>query len=505
MVLTELGSRISDALSKLVNRTVVDQKALDDLVDDIVRALMESDVNIMLISRLRNNIRSNINLEEIAAGVNARRMIQQSVFEELCKLLNPGKEPFRPRRGRSNVIMFVGLQGSGKTTTCAKFARWYQKKGFKTAMVCADTFRAGAFDQLKQNAIRAQVDFYGSYSETNPVVIARDGVDKFREEKYDIIIVDTSGRHKQQESLFEEMEQVSQAVTPDEHIFVMDASIGQAAEDQAKAFKERVPVGSVIITKLDGHASGGGALSAVAATNSPIVFIGTGEGLGSLEPFDAKRFVKRLLGFGDVEGLIEKLQQEVTLENPEELMANMSKGKFTVRNMREFLEQSLKMGSFTEMASMIPGMNDMLKAASSSGQKLTDEMQKNKLRSFLTMIDSMNNKELDSDQISKLLNEPRLIRIARGSGCRLEEVREMVTLFKTMQRTFGNKNIGKALSSGRPPDRATMQKMASMLPGGGAGMGGMQGMLQNLMGKGGLGGLSGLGSLGNLLGGGGKR
>ena len=149
--------------------------------------------------------------------------------------------------------MFVGLQGSGKTTTCTKLAYYYQKKGWKSALVCADTFRAGAYDQVKQNATKARIPFYGSYTEADPVVIASDGVAMFKDEGFEIIIVDTSGRHYQEDALFEEMLAVSNAVEPDNIIFVMDASIGQACEGQAKAFKEKVNVGSVVVTKLDGQ------------------------------------------------------------------------------------------------------------------------------------------------------------------------------------------------------------------------------------------------------------
>merc|ERR1719424_1374143 len=175
-------------------------------------------------------------------------------------MLDPGRVPYAPRKKQANVIMFVGLQGCGKTTTCTKYAYMMKRKGFKCALVCADTFRAGAFDQLKQNATKAKIPFYGSYTETDPAMIAAEGVDKFKEEGYEIIIVDTSGRHMQEQALFEEMEQVSLAVDPDDVVFVMDSSIGQAAHDQASAFKGKVAVGSCIITKLDGHAKGGGGL-----------------------------------------------------------------------------------------------------------------------------------------------------------------------------------------------------------------------------------------------------
>lgn len=199
--------------------------------------------------------------------------------------------------------MFVGLQGAGKTTTCTKYAHHYIQQGWRVALVCCDTFRAGAFNQLQQNAAKIRCAFYGNPDETDPVKIADEGVEIFKREKYEIIIVDTSGRHAQEDNLFDEMKQIKDVVQPSETIFVMDGSIGQALTSQATAFKEAVDVGSVIITKLDGHAKGGGALSAVAATGSPIIFLGLGESFADLESFDPESFIKRLLGLGDLKTL----------------------------------------------------------------------------------------------------------------------------------------------------------------------------------------------------------
>ncbi|CAM1325566.1 SRP54 (predicted), partial [Pycnogonum litorale] len=319
MVLADLGRKITSALRSLSNATIINEEVLNSMLKDICKALLEADVNIMLVKKLRENVRSVIDFDDMAGGLNKRRMIQSAVFKELVKLVDPGVKPYQPSKGKSNVIMFVGLQGSGKTTTCTKLAYYYMKKGWKTCLVCADTFRAGAFDQLKQNATKARIPFYGSYTEVDPVVIAHEGVQQFKNEGFEIIVVDTSGRHKQEDSLFEEMLQVSNAVEPDNAIFVMDASIGQACESQARAFKDKVDVGAVIVTKLDGHAKGGGALSAVAATRSPIIFIGTGEHIDDFESFKVKPFVSKLLGMGDIEGLIDKVN-ELKLDDNEELI-----------------------------------------------------------------------------------------------------------------------------------------------------------------------------------------
>jgi signal recognition particle subunit SRP54 len=208
-------------------------------------------------------------------------------------------------------------------------------------MVCADTFRAGALDQLKQNATKLRIPFYGSYAQGDPVQIAADGVKQFRKGQYEIVLVDTSGRHRQEAALLEEMQEISAAVSPDNTVLVMDATQGQAVLDQAQAFAGAVTVGSVIVTKLDGHAKGGGALSAVAATNSPILFTGSGEHFDDLDPFRAESFIGKMLGFGDLRGLMEAMKDD---KNGDELMERMSKGEFTLRDMYKQFEKILNMG-----------------------------------------------------------------------------------------------------------------------------------------------------------------
>eukprot|EP01012_Entosiphon_sulcatum_P039913 TRINITY_DN5339_c0_g1_i1.p1 TRINITY_DN5339_c0_g1~~TRINITY_DN5339_c0_g1_i1.p1 ORF type:complete len:500 (-),score=98.63 TRINITY_DN5339_c0_g1_i1:733-2151(-) len=411
------------------NSSVLNEQVIDDMLKEIARALMEGDVNIRMVAQLRENIKKQIDLEEMK-GYNARKLIQQLVIQELTKLLDPGMKPFQPKRGRQNVIMFVGLQGSGKTTTVTKVALYYSKKGWKSGVVCADTFRAGAYDQLKQNATKAKVKFYGNMTETDPVRIARDGVDFFKRENMDMIIVDTSGRHKQETALLEEMEQVAEAVKPDDIIFVMDSSIGQAAQAQATAFKERVKIGSVIITKLDGHAKGGGALSAVAATQSPITFIGTGEHFEDFEEFNPEAFVSRLLGFGDMSGLMNKIKQ-AGISEKSELYKRFTEGEFTLRDMSDHLKNVLKLGPMGKFMDMLPGFpQGMLQGMDSN----------NHLKLFLTIMDSMTDFELDHEQVKKIMNQSRITRIARGSGRSVHEVNELLKMyfkFDEMVRKMG--------------------------------------------------------------------
>jgi len=304
MVLQELGGKLTAALQKMQSVTVISEEVLDKMLKDISAALLEADVNVKVVLQLRKAIKTRAALEEECAGANRRKLIQRAVVEELTAMVDPGVEPPKIQKGKPNVIMFVGLQGAGKTTTIAKFANHYLRKGFKCCMVCADTFRAGAYDQLKQNATKLRCPFYGSYTEADPVRIASEGVEQFKKEKYEVIIVDTSGRHRQEEALFEEMQEIRAAVDPQNVIFVLDATQGQAVHEQAESFHEAIDIGSVVITKLDGHAKGGGALSAVAATGAPILFLGSGEHFDDFEPFVAGSFVSRLLGMGDMTGLV---------------------------------------------------------------------------------------------------------------------------------------------------------------------------------------------------------
>jgi signal recognition particle subunit SRP54 len=485
MVLADLGRRIRNAIGKLGQATIINEEELNAMLKEVCAALIESDVNIRLVKQLRENVKKTIPFDEMAGGVNKRRLIQRSVFTELTKLVDPGEKPFQPTKGKQNVIMFVGLQGAGKTTTCTKLAYYYQKKGWKTCLICADTFRAGAFDQLKQNATKARIPFYGSYTEVDPVVIAANGVDKFKADGFEIIIVDTSGRHKQEESLFEEMLQVSNSIQPDNVVFVMDASIGQACEAQARAFNQTVDVGSVIITKLDGHAKGGGALSAVAATHSPIIFIGTGEHINDFEQFKVKPFVQKLLGMGDIEGLVEKVS-EMGLEDNEELIKRLKQGQFTLRDMYEQFQNIMKMGPFSQIMSMIPGFGPDFMT------KGNEQESTSRLKKLMTIMDSMADNELDHPKANDLFNREttRINRVARGSGTSCTEVKELLTQYKKFADMVKKMGSMKGLFKGgdmnpkniNPTQMAKLnQQMAKMIdPRVLQQMGGLGG-LQNMM------------------------
>lgn len=489
------------------------------MIKEICAALLEADVNVKLVGTLRKSIKATVNFKDLAPAVNKKRLIQKTVYDELVKLVDPHAEPFKPKKGKSNVIMFVGLQGSGKTTTCTKLARHYQTRGFKACLVCADTFRAGAFDQLKQNATKAKIPYFGSLTSTDPAAVAAEGVAKFKKERFEIIIVDTSGRHRQEKDLFDEMTQIQQAIKPDQTIMVLDATIGQQAEAQSKAFKETADYGAIIITKTDGHAAGGGAISAVAATHTPIVFIGTGEHLLDLERFSPQPFVSKLLGMGDMQGLVEHVQA-LKLDQ-KDTMKHIAEGVFTVRDLRDQLQNIMKMGPLSKMAGMIPGLGQMMGG-------MDDEEGSLKMKRMIYICDSMTNKELDSDGKLFIAQPTRMTRVARGSGTSVREVEELLSQQKVMagmakkmggmgknmaraQQAMGGGNraqqmaamqkrmqsLGQGGAGGMPgggggmPDMASMMKMMGGMGGGGAGGGGMPDMASMMKMMGGMGGMGG--------------
>ncbi|RXG56481.1 Signal recognition particle 54 kDa protein [Armadillidium vulgare] len=378
MVLADLGRKITSALKSLNSAAVINESVLNDLLKEICAALLESDVNIRLVKHLRENVRSTIDFDEMAGGLNKRRMIQTTVFRELVKLVDPGVKPHVPVKGKPNIIMFVGLQ---------------------------------LFEQL-------------CYTEVDPVIIVQDGIEQFKKECFEIIIIDTSGRHKQEDSLFEEMLQIANVCKPDNIIYVMDASIGQACEAQARAFKEKVDVGSVIVTKLDGHAKGGGALSAVAATKSPIIFIGTGEHIDNFEEFKTKPFISKLLGMGDIEGLIEKVN-DLKLEDNEALIEKLKHGHFTLRDMYEQFQNVRKMGPVSQIMGMLPGFSSDFLSKGGEQESMA------RLKRLMTLMDSMTDEELDSLDGNKLFSKQpsRISRVARGAGVLEIEVKELLNQY----------------------------------------------------------------------------
>ena len=387
---------------------------------DIQRALLQADVNVNLVLQLSRRIEERALKEEVPPGISRREHLLKVVYEELTRILGEKEVSLKLKAGR-NIIMLVGVQGSGKTTSAAKLARYFQKRGLKTSLICADTYRPGALAQLRQLGERINVPVYGESDTKNAVEIVKRGLEKFR--NYDIVIVDTSGRHRNEKDLIEEMIQLEKTIKPDEVMLVIDGTIGQQAAVQAEAFHKATPIGSIFVAKLDGSARGGGALSSVAATGAPIKFIGTGEKIGDIEPFIPSRFVGRLLGVGDIKGLVEKIR-EAEIKIPKKKMKAIISGKFTLEDMLSQFEAIKKIGPFGKLLKMIPGF------AYEVPEEILDTAEK-KIERWKAIIQSMT---LEERENPKILSSSRIRRIARGSGTSEVEVKELLKQYEMMKR-----------------------------------------------------------------------
>ncbi len=431
MVLDSLSGALSGALRKLTKAGVVDESLIKELIKDIQKALLPSDVNVKLVFELSKNIESRAMDEKLPKGVSRKEHIIKIVYEELSKFMGSDiKKEYLPDK-KGKVILMVGIQGSGKTTTTGKLARFYQKRGFKVGVVGADTWRPGAFEQLKQFCSENNIPVFGDPNEKDSIKLAKEGVKYFKEKVSDIILVDTAGRHKEEKGLIDEMKKISNTINPDEVTLVIDGTIGQQAFVQAEGFANATKVGSIVVTKLDGSAKGGGALSAAAATGAPIKFIGTGEKIDSIEPFDPKRFVSRLLGLGDLETLLEKVKEASKAEEFSKLDKDkILSGKFDLYDMYNQLEMVSKMGPLKQVLSMIPGMGSNLP---------TDmvEVGEEKLTKFRIIMDSMTMQEKKNP---KLINHERIKRISRGSGTNQGEVKELLNQYSMIKKFLKGMN-----------------------------------------------------------------
>jgi signal recognition particle subunit SRP54 len=421
MALDRLGSSLTGAIKKLFRAGVVDEAAVKELVRDIQRALLQADVNVKLVLGISKQIEERALKEKVPPGISRREHVLKVVYEELTRFVGDKPVPIKMEPGKKKIIMLVGIQGSGKTTNAAKLARYFLKKGLKPALICADTYRPGAYAQLQQLANRINVPVYGDAKAKDPVKVVKEGLKQFSDKE--IILVDTAGRHKEEKELIKEMKTLEKKIHPDEVMMVIDGTIGQQALIQAQTFHDATPIGSILVTKLDGSARGGGALSAVAATGAPIKFIGTGEKTEDIEAFIPSRFVGRLLGMGDLETLLEKVR-EAEIKVPEKKAKAILSGKFTLTDMYEQFEAVKGMGPFRKIFKMLPGMSydipeDMLNTA------------EDRLEKWRVIIQSMRPEEKENP---KLLNSSRVRRVARGSGTSERDVKDLIKQYAMMRK-----------------------------------------------------------------------
>jgi len=422
MVLEKLGSALKNTLQKIAKSIFVDEKLINELVKDIQRALLQADVNVQLVFDLTKKIKERALEEKAASALTKKEHLINIVYEELVSFLGSeghkielNKKPFK--------ILLVGLFGSGKTTTAGKLAKFFTKRGHKVALVGLDIHRPAAMEQIKQVAERANVPVFMDTSIKDPLRIWKKFEPEYR--KFDAIIIDTAGRDALSKELIEEIESINNEVKADENLLVISADIGQAAQKQAEQFHKSCHITGVIASKMDGTAKAGGVLSACAATQAPIKFIGVGEKTEDLETFSPKGFVSRLLGMGDLEALLEKAKEAVTEEEAQDMGKKFLKGDFNLIDLYEQMAAMKKMGPLSKIAEMIPGFGQL------HMPKETLDVQEEKLEKWRYIMNSCTKEELEDPDI---ISAQRIERIARGSGMDSKDVRELLKQYRQSKK-----------------------------------------------------------------------
>jgi len=438
MVLDNLGDSLKRTIKKIANAVHIDSKLVKEVVRDIQRALLQADVNVKLVLELSKKIEQRALEEKPPAGMTNREHVIHIVYDELVHIVGASRElPIKKQ-----VIMMVGLYGQGKTTSAGKIAIYFKRKGLRPALIAGDVHRPAAYEQLKQIAEQVEVPFYGDKNEKHAVSVIKEGLNKFKRSA-DVIIVDTSGRHKLEDDLIQEMKDIFKATRPDEKLLVMDAAMGQQAGPQAKAFNDAIGITGIVLTKLDGTAKGGGALSAASEVGAPIVFVGTGEHSADFEKFDPSGFISRLLGMGDIKTLLERAEESMKGKDAEKTARKMMSGKFNLNDMYEQMNMISGMGPLSKVAEMLPGgLSGRLKSVD------MDETQK-KLKRFRIILDSMTNHERENPE---LIQASRIKRIARGAGMENKDVKEVLKYYNMTKRMM------KGFSSDRKMRRNLMRQ-----------------------------------------------
>ncbi len=436
---------MKDTLKKVARAIFVDDKLIDELIKDLQRALLSADVNVKLVFELSKNIKERILDEKTPNSISKKEHLINIVYEELVKFLGESKHEISFTK-KPVKIMLVGLMGNGKTTFASKIAKYFKTRGKKVALIQLDVYRPSSLEQLQVLGNSISVDVFGDEKEKKPLNIYKKFEKNF--DKYDLIIVDTAGRHALDKELIKEIEEITNYVNPDERILVIGADVGQGSKEQAEQFHKSCNITGVVVTKMDGTAKGGGALTGAAVSNSPIKFISTGEKIDDLEEFNPKGFVGRLLGMGDLESLLEKAKHAIDKEQTDKLTKNLLEGKFNLVDLYEQLNSMKKLGPLSKVLEMIPGIGNM-----GIPKEMLDN-QEGKIEKFGIILKSMTKKELEDPDI---IDSQRIERISKGSGCSINEIKDLLKQYKQ------SKKVMKLMKGTSDPNKL-MKKFKGKLP-----------------------------------------
>jgi signal recognition particle subunit SRP54 len=469
-MLDKLKNSLQDSIKKISSALFVDDKLINELVKDLQRALLQADINVKLVFEIAKNIKTRIKEEQTPAGLSKKDHLIHILYEELTHIVGGEFTPItikRPSKSEPFTIMLVGLFGNGKTTTCGKLAKYYAKRGYKVAMISTDTWRPAAFEQLKQTGAQIDIPVFGDPTLKTPTEI----YEKYKQRliEYDVVLVDTAGRDALNEELVTEIDQITAAVNAQETLLVLNADIGQAAQKQAQLFNDHCNITGVVVTKLDGTAKGGGALTACRVVGAPVRFVGLGEKVDDFEEFKPKNFVGQLLGMGDMEKLLAKAEEAFDVEEAQDLGKRMLKGEFTLIDLYEQMSAMKKMGPLNKIVELIPGFN------SAQIPKEALAMQQGKMEDWKIIMDSCTKAELEDPSI---MNAGRVARIAKGCGREEKDIRELLKHHKQskkMMKAF--KGMGNMGGMDKDPSQLSAKDQARMMKK----MGNMKNVMNQMM------------------------
>ncbi len=426
-----LTDKLEAIFKKLRGKGILKEEDVDAALKEIRIALLEADVNFKVVKSFIEKVRQKALGKEILESLSPAQQVIKIVYEELCELLGRSSAKIQLNPNPPTVIMMVGLHGSGKTTTAAKLARIFKKQGRRPMLVAADLQRPAAIEQLVTLGKQVDVPVFHSYEIKNPKELCKEALKRAVIDRADPLIVDTAGRMHIDEELMKELRDIKEVLKPHEVLFIADAMTGQDAVNIAKSFNEKIGIDGVILTKMEGDARGGAALSIKEVTGKPIKLIGTGEKIDALEEFHPDRVAKRILGMGDVLSLIEQAQKAYDQKEAEKLKEKIEKEDFTFDDLKEHIRKMRKMGPLENILSMLPGASKILKDIK------IDE------KEFVKVEAIINSMTPEERRNPKILNASRRIRIAKGSGTTVTDVNRLIKQFHEMKKMMKHLKHGK--------------------------------------------------------------